>query len=87
MTTDEKIDQILKLCEQHGRDIERINRGLYGDPDNKTPGLIERQFEDESRLNALEERNDRQKWWTGGAVAALTLIFSLMWNWVKELFK
>lgn len=87
MTSEEKIDCILKLCEKQGKDIERINRGLYGDPDNKLPGLIDRQISDETRIKNLEQHNDRQKWWTGGAIAAFTVAGTLLWNWIKDVFK
>lgn len=87
MTTDEKLDTCLKLLEKQGKDIERINRGLYGDPDNKLHGLIDRQIRDEKRIHDLEQNNDRRKWWTGGVIAALTLVFSFLWQWIKDLFK
>lgn len=87
MTSEEKIDAILKHCEHQSKSIERLERGMYGDKDNKLPGLIDRQLSDEDRIEKLEQHNDRQKWWTGGVVAALTLVFSFLWNWFKDLFR
>lgn len=37
-------------------ELHRIGRGIYGDKDNKTTGLIERQELDEKRLKDLEKR-------------------------------
>lgn len=35
-------------------DVRKIKRGLYGDPDNKVLGLIDRQEIDEKRIVVLE---------------------------------
>lgn len=87
MTSEEKIDCILKLCEKQGKDIERINRGLYGDPDNKLPGLIDRQISDEGRIQKLETHNDRQKWYLGGIGVALMIAWEVIGDFFKNLFR
>jgi hypothetical protein len=37
-------------------ELKRLNRGIYGDKDNQTDGLIDRQRIDERRLMDLEDR-------------------------------
>lgn len=87
MTSDEKIDAILKLCETQGKNIDRINRGLYGDPDNKLPGLIDRQISDEDRIRRLERHNDRQKWYLGGIGVAFMIAWEVVGDFVRSLFR
>lgn len=84
MTPSQKLDTILSHLKKQGEDIDRINRGLYGDPDNKTPGLIERQLQDEQRLKKLEDDRKRQRYWTAGLVTGLqTIWFFLVKFFVK----
>lgn len=67
----QKLDLVLEKLSKQEKDIARINRGLYGDPDNETPGLIARQKMDEDRLQKLEESNKRQKYWLAGVVVGI----------------
>ncbi len=46
----------LELMGAMNEELKRLNRGLYGDKDNQTKGLIERQQDDEKRLLDLEKR-------------------------------
>lgn len=39
--------------------LEKLQRGIYGDPDNNFKGLIERQDEDELRADKIERRIDK----------------------------
>lgn len=70
MTTEEQINKLedriesiegkmgsqLELMGAMNEELKRLNRGLYGDKDNQTKGLIERQQDDEKRLLGLEIR-------------------------------
>lgn len=86
MTSEQKIDAILKLCEKQGNDIDEIKRGLYGDQRNKLPGLIDRQINDEKEIAAIKASNEKAKWWAAGFTAALTLIVSVLYNAAKQIF-
>ncbi len=46
----------IEIMSSINEEMKRISRGLYGDKDNQTKGLIERQREDEGRLADLERR-------------------------------
>lgn len=47
-------------CEYTKTELSTIKRGVYGDPDNKVPGLMDRQLEDERRIKALEESKKQE---------------------------
>lgn len=79
---EDKIDEILKLTQQNTNDIAHIKRGLYGDPVNKLPGLIDRQIEDEAEIKKLKDQQSRTLWIVTGFGAAVSVIF----NFLKELF-
>lgn len=87
MTSEEKLDACLRHLETQGKAIDRINRGLYGDPDNKLPGLIDRQISDETRIHKLELHNDRQKWYAGGIFAVILTAWELVGDFFKNLFR
>jgi len=53
---EEKMGSQLELMGAMNEELKRLNRGLYGDKDNQTKGLIERQQDDEKRLLDLEKR-------------------------------
>lgn len=75
MTDREKIDKILKH-------VEKIDRGMYGDPDNMTPGVIERQLNDAIRIQRLEDSRKTQRYWIAGMITGLQAI----WFFVIKLF-
>lgn len=86
MTSEEKLDACLRHLETQGKAIDKINRGLYGDPDNKLPGLIDRQITDETRILKLERHNDRQKWYLGGIGVAVMIAWEMVGDFFKRLF-
>lgn len=56
----------IEIMSSINEEMKRISRGLYGDKDNQTKGLIDRQREDEERLANLEARiADIEKTWNG----------------------
>jgi hypothetical protein len=59
MNQEEKIDKILTH-------VEKLNRGMYGDPDNGVPGLIKENQDQEVRLKAVEENQKKVKYWIAG---------------------
>ena len=68
-------------------ELSTIHRGLYGDDKNKTPGLIERQEEDEERISRLEKWNERIMWIWGAVVTLVVGAWELLGDQVKGLFK
>lgn len=59
MNSDEKLDKILGH-------VEKLNRGMYGDPDNGVPGLIKDNLDQEERIKSLEQGQKNFKYWIGG---------------------
>lgn len=53
---EKKVDNTLDVLGEMNEELKKLNRGIYGDKDNKTPGLIERQEADEKKLEDLEKR-------------------------------
>lgn len=51
-----KVDNTLEVLGEMNEELKKLNRGIYGDKDNKTAGLIERQEADERQLRNLEDR-------------------------------
>lgn len=79
-----------ELLEQIAGQVQSMHRGIYGDPENGTKGLIERQNEDDALLKDLEKRmvsvetfkkNTLRAW---GAFWG-TMGFSSGFNWDKVL--
>lgn len=66
--------------------IEKIDRGVYGDKDNKTPGLIDRQDSDEKRIAVLE-KNMVSKKTVAAWVAGLSSIVATIGHTIKEFIK
>ena len=81
------ISEFRKFADKTGQSLAKLDRGVYGDKDNKTPGLIDRQIEDEKRIAALEEANKKRTWIMIGASAVmsgLTFLVSLLWEAFKQ---
>lgn len=58
----EKIEEIMTLLhdmsqkqEVMGHQLDRVDRFIYGDPENGVDGLVVRQKKDEDRLDKLEQ--------------------------------
>lgn len=76
MDADEKIDQILK-------EVGKINRGLYGDADNKVPGLMQEHYQLKNDFEKLNEKDKKRTWVFMGASAVISFISPFLWNWIK----
>jgi|ERR1044072_3845414 hypothetical protein len=63
-------------------DMDELKRGLYGDPKNKVPGLIDRQTKTEEDVKKIKTRNARVTWYAAGFVGALNGAIYF----IKELF-
>lgn len=66
--------------------IAKIDRGVYGEPENGNPGLFERQKKDEERISALEKNMVTKKsvavW-----ITSLSTMIAGAGHAFKELFK
>lgn len=71
-----KFDEFAKETKQ---ELGTIKRGVYGDEANGVKGLIERQNEDEERMDKMERRQYKIGVWLGIIVIGLDAI----WNIVK----
>lgn len=79
-------------CEYTKAELSTIRRGVYGDPENKVPGLMDRQLEDEKRIGELESHNkkeDLQKktilWVVGIVFTVIQAVGIAVWEFVKSL--
>lgn len=91
-----KITYLIKAFEEHSKfvkeELATIKRGVYGDPENKVSGLMERQLEDERRISDLEEYNKKEQlqkktilWVIGVMFTALQAAGIAVWEFVKSL--
>lgn len=90
----DKLDAITQELKQFRREtnekLDTLHRGVYGDPVNRVPGLMQRQDDDEARMDGIEARQDKtdQKLWKIGATmgaAVAGLDFAIMY--IKGFFK
>jgi hypothetical protein len=80
MSQEQKIDQILSQ-------LEKMNRGLYGDSDNKMPGLMQRHYELKEDVDKLKEKEKRRQWIVYGGTTVLGFTAPAIIDWIKNLFK
>ena len=79
-------------CSYVKTELATIKRGVYGDPDNKVPGLMDRQVEDERRITALEEEQKKQRiqkktamWVLGIVATAVQAVGITIYEFIKSL--
>jgi hypothetical protein len=77
MSTDEKIDHIM-------RKVDKIDRGVYGDPDNGVDGLIKENKDQEKRLKSLEDDGRKQKWMVAGFSFSVPVVVTLVREWLSK---
>ena len=82
MSDKEKLDEILVRTSEIKSEVDAINRGLYGDPKNKVPGLLDRQDIDERRISAIE--NNQKKFFA--IVGGIVVVLEVAWNFIKHKF-
>lgn len=72
---DDKIDKILGH-------VEKLSRGMYGDPDNGVKGLIKDNQDQEERIKSLEELKKKGVY----MIAGVTLTWPIIWHYIKTFF-
>lgn len=70
----DKLDKVLYHLETLGKSVAKIERGVYGDPDNDVPGLIKENKSQETRIKSLEENQKKQKWIIAGVSFSVPVI-------------
>jgi hypothetical protein len=83
MEVHELAAQLEKFANETKRDLSVIKRGVYGDPENKVKGLIERQDSDEERIGKIEKR----QWKIGVLMAGGVAMVDFVIIYVKEFLK
>lgn len=80
----DNVDELIKkfdvFAEETKKELANIKRGVYGDQVNGVKGLIERQNEDEERMDKMERVLYKTAVWLGVIVIGLDAI----WNIVKS---
>ena len=78
--SDQQEDKLDKIIAK----LETIERGVYGDPQNQVPGLIETDRSQDKRITALEDQNKKQKYTIAGIGLASGIGFPYFIEWVKK---
>ena len=93
MTTEEHLIKISSVQVEQGKTLTilvdkvgEIGRGLYGDPANKTMGLIDRQEIDEQRIDKLEKSASESKLKKMGLFATGGALLVEAWHHIKSAF-
>lgn len=76
---EDKLDKIIRA-------IDKIDRGLYGDADNKVPGLMQNHYELKARMDLMQEREKKRTYLIAGFSSAASLGLPFVWEWVKKTF-
>ena len=93
MSIEEHLTQISRVQTDQGHTlhtlvwkVDRLDRGLYGDPDNKTMGLIDRQEIDEKRIDELVKSASESKLKKMGLFATGGALLVEAWHHIKSAF-
>jgi hypothetical protein len=71
---DDKLDKILE-------EMAKMNRGLYGDPHNKVPGLMQSHFELKDQVEKINEFKKKATWTFAGLTTAAPFIAAEVRKW------
>jgi hypothetical protein len=73
---DDKLDRILNKLDEQGEEIMKMNRGLYGDPHNKVPGLMQGHYELKTDVDKIKEFKKKATWTFAGLTTAAPFIIA-----------
>lgn len=79
----EENDKLDKVLAQ----LEKMNRGLYGDPDNKVVGLMQDHFELKADVLKLKEKDKYKTWTIAAFTSGASFGLPFLWDWFKQHFK
>lgn len=82
MTQDEdhRLDKILT-------EVEKINRGLYGDPENKVKGLMQEHYELKDDVQKIKENEKKKAWFIAAFSSGASFGLPYLWELVKNFFQ
>lgn len=88
MSIEEQADikRLLLKVEAISDHVESIDRGLYGDPKNKVPGLMQQLYETKEEVQVLKDKDKKRTWMIAGFSSAASLTLPVLWEWVKKHF-
>jgi hypothetical protein len=75
-------DKLDRLIDQ----VEKMNRGLYGDAENKVPGLMQSHYEVKADVLAMKENQKKRVWMIAGFSSAASLTLPALLEWIKKTF-
>lgn len=75
-------DKLDRLIDQ----VEKMNRGLYGDAENKVPGLMQSHYEVKAEVLQMKEAQKKRTWMIAGFSSAASLTLPVLWEWLKKTF-
>lgn len=75
MTQEEKIDHIFNK-------VDKIDRGLYGDTENKVPGLMQKHYSLKEKVERLEDHRKKAVYYGSGLFVGL----QFAWFFIKDKF-
>jgi hypothetical protein len=84
---DDRLGDILKEIRTISSQVGKMNRGLYGDDENKQPGLMQKHYEVEGRVKKLEKKDERRTYMIAGATSIGTFSLPMLWKWITETIK
>lgn len=89
----DNVDVLIKKFDEFAKEtrheLETIKRGIYGDPKNKVLGLIERQDNDEQRMDESDKRMtkiENKQYKIGLLLAGILMGVDVIWNFIKQNF-
>lgn len=78
-TEEDKLDRLIDQ-------VEKLNRGLYGDAENKQKGLMQVVYDNVEDVRKLKEMNQKKTWMIAGFSSAASLVLPMLWEWIKKHF-
>lgn len=89
MSLEQNVQHLVRAVDLITKDVQTIKRGLYGDEENGTKGLIARQQKDEERLDKIElhiKKDTLRRKWFAGILAAIGAAIVEGWHSIEKLW-
>lgn len=67
-------------------EVAKINRGLYGDPVNKVPGMMQSHYDLKAEFDLEKENRKKRTWMIAGFSSAASFSLPVLWEWFKKIF-
>ena len=76
---EDKIDKLIQ-------EVARMNRGLYGDSENKQKGLMQVVYDTVDDVDKIKDKQKRMSYTLGGLGLAGTVTWPFIWESIKKYF-